>query len=480
MNVHRFTAVTAREALALVKEALGPEAMILANKSVGENVEIMACSEDDFAAIISQEPRISMQLNTPPPLNTDPEQLNHVVDEIRAMRDSLESQIAGISWSGAPARPPEQVGTLKELLAMGFSAGLARYLTDNAPSNVSVEERLEWAKGVLAKNLSVLRNEDDLLEQGGVYALIGPTGVGKTTTTAKLAARCVMRHGAGQLALITTDAYRIGAHEQLRIYGKILGVIVHSVKDEVDLRIALEELQNKHTVLIDTVGMSQRDQMVTEQIAMLSGTKVPVKRLLCLNSTSTIETLNEVINAYRGSGLEGCILTKLDEATIANLGMTDVKFPHPLFENDTIHCTTEVLGKRESKSRPDAGIVEFQTDTAGSNALAENSAYLTTPTVAGLLMQRQRFSSTDSPLWVGSVLDGQMAGYRATTTTVVTAGSMTFGDFSQVVIGEWGMLEIALNPYASFTAAITGVRAIQSIDVGIRQAAAFSRATSIT
>jgi flagellar biosynthesis protein FlhF len=314
MNVHRFTAATAREALALVKEALGPEAMILANKSVGENVEIMACSEMDFAAIISQEPRISMQLNTAPALNTDPEQLNHVVDEIRAMRDSLESQIAGISWSGAPARPPEQVGTLKELLAMGFSAGLARYLTDNAPSNVSVEERLEWAKSVLAKNLSVLRNEDDLLEQGGVYALIGPTGVGKTTTTAKLAARCVMRHGAGQLALITTDAYRIGAHEQLRIYGKILGVIVHSVKDEVDLRIALDELQNKHTVLIDTVGMSQRDQMVTEQIAMLSGTKVPVKRLLCLNSTSTIETLNEVINAYRGSGLEGCILTKLDEA----------------------------------------------------------------------------------------------------------------------------------------------------------------------
>jgi flagellar biosynthesis protein FlhF len=314
MNVHRFTAATAREALALVKEALGPEAMILANKSIGDNVEIMACSEADFDAIISQEPRINLQLNTAPIASADPEQLHHVVDEIRAMRDSLENQIAGISWSGTPTRPPEQVATLKELLAMGFSAGLARYLNDNAPNNVSVEERLEWAKGLLARNLSVLSNEDDLLEQGGVYALIGPTGVGKTTTTAKLAARCVMRHGPGQLALITTDAYRIGAHEQLRIYGKILGVIVHSVKDEVDLRIALEELQNKHTVLIDTVGMSQRDQMVTEQIAMLSGTKVPVKRLLCLNSTSTIETLNEVINAYRGSGLEGCILTKLDEA----------------------------------------------------------------------------------------------------------------------------------------------------------------------
>ena len=92
--------------------------------------------------------------------------------------------------------------------------------------------------------------------------------------------------------------------------------MVHSVKDEVDLRIALEELKSKHMVLIDTVGMSQRDQMVTEQIAMLNGTKFPVKRLLCLNTTSNIETLNEVVTAYRGSGVEGCILTKLDEAAV--------------------------------------------------------------------------------------------------------------------------------------------------------------------
>ena len=123
-----------------------------------------------------------------------------------------------------------------------------------------------------------------------------------------------MRHGPEKLALITTDAYRIGAHEQLRIYGKILGVMVHSVKDEADLRIALKELKNKHTVLIDTVGVSQRDQMVTEQVAMLSGAGADVKRLLCLNSTATQETLNEVVRAYQGSGLAGCIMTKLDEA----------------------------------------------------------------------------------------------------------------------------------------------------------------------
>jgi flagellar biosynthesis protein FlhF len=159
-----------------------------------------------------------------------------------------------------------------------------------------------------------MANEDALIDQGGVFALVGPTGVGKTTSTAKLAARCVMRHGPDKLALITTDAYRIGAHEQLRIYGKILGVMVHSVKDEADLRIALKELKNKHTVLIDTVGVSQRDQMVTEQVSMLQGAGANVKRLLCLNATATQETLSEVVRAYQGSGLAGCIMTKLDEA----------------------------------------------------------------------------------------------------------------------------------------------------------------------
>ena len=128
-----------------------------------------------------------------------------------------------------------------------------------------------------------------------------------------------MRHGAGKLALITTDGYRIGGFEQLRIYGKILGVMVHSVKDQADLRIALDELKNKHTILIDTVGMSQRDRMVADQIAMLSNTGKDVKRLLCLAATSTGETLSEVVNAYKGNGLAGCIMTKTDEAaTIGN------------------------------------------------------------------------------------------------------------------------------------------------------------------
>ena len=143
-------------------------------------------------------------------------------------------------------------------------------------------------------------------------------------------------------------------------------------------------------------------------------------------------------------------------------------------------ANTAGIGSVTGTSMAYAGILEFQTDVAGGNALASNSAYLTTPAVAALLLARQRFASTDSPLWAGSVLDGTVSGFSATTTTQMTAASMIFGDYSQVVIAEWSFLELALNPYANFTAAISGIRAIQTVDIGIRQAAAFSRATSIT
>jgi flagellar biosynthesis protein FlhF len=241
-------------------------------------------------------------------------EMQGMMSEIRAMRGMMETQLAEISWGSTQTREPQKAAVLREMLAAGFSASLARYLIDKLPAGRDAADSMRWIKTVLTRNLSAMANEDALIDQGGVFALVGPTGVGKTTSTAKLAARCVMRHGPDKLALITTDAYRIGAHEQLRIYGKILGVMVHSVKDEADLRIALKELRNKHTVLIDTVGVSQRDQMVTEQVSMLQGAGSDVKRLLCLNATATQETLNEVVRAYQGSGLAGCIMTKLDEA----------------------------------------------------------------------------------------------------------------------------------------------------------------------
>jgi flagellar biosynthesis protein FlhF len=398
MKVKKFTAATSRDALRKVREALGPDAVILSNRPVDGQVEILALDNDDVASLAA--PAVDSEMAQPAPQlqhfddlapvpaagpaapaflsrrqqdaapaapsapiapayaepaptyaerrapaaepaidmsamtsmmsaaiaqakESAAAEMNGMMSEIRAMRGLMETQLAELSWNATAQREPHKATVLREMLAAGFSATLARVLIEKMPAIKDALEAMRWVKTVLARNLTTIGNEDALLEQGGVYALVGPTGVGKTTTTAKLAARCVMRHGPDKLALITTDAYRIGGHEQLRIYGKILGVMVHSVKDEADLRIALKELRNKHTVLIDTIGMSQRDHMVAEQVAMLSGSGADVKRLLCLNSTSTNETLNEVVRAYQGSGLHGAIMTKMDEAASIG-GVLDV------------------------------------------------------------------------------------------------------------------------------------------------------------
>lgn len=340
MNVRKFTANTSREALRLLREALGADAVILSNRNVDGKVEIMAMADEAIQSIapIRDERQITSdhtravpsfqhetRIFTPRGMAAETQEyaaapasvageLSDVMNEIRSMRNMLESQLAELSWANTQKREPQKALVLKEMLATGLSASLSRFMVAKLPENETGEQGIEWIKSILARNLTTIDNENEILEKGGVYALVGPTGVGKTTTTAKLAARCVMRHGPSKLALITTDGYRIGGYEQLRIYGKILGVMVHAVKDESDLRIALSELKNKHTVLIDTVGVSQRDKMVTDQVAMLSGSGTDVKRLLCLNATSTGETLSEVVRAYQGTGLAGCILTKLDEA----------------------------------------------------------------------------------------------------------------------------------------------------------------------
>ena len=246
-------------------------------------------------------------------------QMTEMMNEMRDMRSVIESQLTALSWGNIQQRDPIKSKMLSMLLSAGFSASLSRQLTEKMPENLDEAKAANWIKSILSINLNTIENDTEMLDEGGIFALIGPTGVGKTTTTAKLAARYVMKHGTQNLGLITTDAYRIGGHEQLRIYGKILGVMVHAVKDEADLKIALNELKNKHTILIDTVGVSQRDRMVAEQIAMLSSTNMPVKKLLCLNATSTGETLADVIKAYKRKGLDGTIITKLDEAaTIGN------------------------------------------------------------------------------------------------------------------------------------------------------------------
>ncbi|MDP2808768.1 MAG: flagellar biosynthesis protein FlhF [Rhodocyclaceae bacterium] len=239
-------------------------------------------------------------------------QMAHLSAEMQSIKSLLERQLAGFAWGEMTRQTPVRAMLMSEMLDAGFSGVLTRRLIEDMPEDIGAEDGRKWLKNAVNRRLRTLTGENDITDRGGVFALVGPTGVGKTTTTAKLAARCVVRYGADKLALLTTDGYRIGAHEQLRIYGRILGVPVHVVRDSEDLRRTLVELRDKHMILIDTVGMSQRDRMVAEQAAMLTRAG-EVKRLLLLNATSRGDTLDDVIRAYAGEDLAGCILTKVDE-----------------------------------------------------------------------------------------------------------------------------------------------------------------------
>ena len=240
-------------------------------------------------------------------------QVAHLMAEMQTIKAMLERQLGGFAWAEMSRQTPAKALLLAEMLEAGFSGVLARKLSDDMPAELSAEDGRKWLKSAVNRRLRTLTNENDIIDRGGVFAVVGPTGVGKTTTTAKLAARCVVRYGADRLALLTTDSYRIGAHEQLRIFGRILGVPVHIVRDGEDLRRTLADLRDKHMVLIDTVGMSQRDRMVAEQAAMLMRAG-EVSRLLLLNATVRGDTLDDVIRAYAGENLAGCILSKVDEA----------------------------------------------------------------------------------------------------------------------------------------------------------------------
>lgn len=343
MSVAKFVAANGREALRQVREAMGPDAVVLSNRTVEGGVEIVAMSDRELDTLSTSAP--AYQPPAMPALAApmaapmaDGDALGDLRGELQSMRALIERQLGA---AAAPALPAVSAATdpMREslfdwLVGAGFSAQLARTLLARLPAGYDRQAAMAWMRREIASKVPVLADEDALFGQGGVLALVGPTGVGKTTTTAKLAARFVLKHGADKLALLTTDTFRIGAHEQLRIYGDILGVPVHAVKDAADLRLALDALAQKHLVIIDTVGMSQRDRNLSEQIAMLAGAPAPVQRVLLLNGASHGDTLNEVVHAYRhdatpGGGVDGCIISKLDEAT--HLGsVLDVVIRHRL------------------------------------------------------------------------------------------------------------------------------------------------------
>ena len=346
MNARKFIAASSREALQLVRAELGAEAVILSNRKSAAGVEIVAMAGSELAHLnetrmVAQHaeqtrsaPRqraaanlsgraldqaaalgakvVAAQAEQAAPPRVETPQANHaaqqLMHELQTMHDTMQAQMAGMAWSTLQQQDPQRSGLLRDLVNAGFSPALSRLLLDKMPPAADIS----WVKRILAHNLCVASKREDVVARGGVYALVGPTGVGKTTTTAKLAARAVVRYGADRVALVTTDSYRVGAFEQLRIYAKILGVSVHAVRDARDLQLTLSGLKHKHLVLIDTMGVGQRDSRVAEQTQMFDA--AGVKRLLLLNATAAGGTLDDVVKMYGGAGVIGCIPTKLDEA----------------------------------------------------------------------------------------------------------------------------------------------------------------------
>ncbi|MFN0302506.1 MAG: flagellar biosynthesis protein FlhF [Burkholderiales bacterium] len=236
-----------------------------------------------------------------------------ILDELKSLRTLVEGR-GEAPRSATPDRGAHIVPAMlrRELLGVGFQVALIDAALHGLPTAYSVVQARDWVEARLARSLGCGTADEDVVETGGIFALTGPTGVGKTTTAAKLAARCAVRYGAQSVGLITTDTYRIGAPDQLRIYGKILGVPVHTVHDFDWLHRTLDMLQDRRLILIDTIGMGQRDARVQENLDFLDECRV--KRLLLLAAPSQPETQEEVVEFYRGRTAVGTILTKIDEA----------------------------------------------------------------------------------------------------------------------------------------------------------------------
>jgi len=333
MKIKRFFAKSISGAIRDVREDMGSDAVILSNKEVNGGIEIVAAIDYDEAlldegntttsstsapeeekAVVQDEKEAVPASMTPSKVEWSQEPtlvgMRHELENLRGM---MEDRLTGLAWGEQARRHPERTHLARELMSLGLSSSLCHNLANEQAEKSDFSVMWRATMGRLAHRLPVC--ETDFLDEGGIIALLGPTGVGKTTSIAKLAARFALRHGKQNVALITTDSYRIGAHEQLRIYGRILDVPVFIANDSNELNSVLKNVQDKRLVLIDTAGMSQRDIRLSEQFSVIHNGSPLIRSFLVLSATTQTMALDETIKVFGAAEPEACIITKVDEAT---------------------------------------------------------------------------------------------------------------------------------------------------------------------
>ncbi len=381
MKIKRYMALSMRAALDQVRLEQGPDAVILSSRRVNEGVEVIAAVDYDEALIVGAARQFALAASapkaagatpapgadSPPPVGANaganagpsstavpdapparvpvlapvarpaqrraPSALARdlaavaappdahrgfagVQRELKDLRHLLEHELASISWHDRRLREPLKARVLEQLSAMDIAPDVAATLAAMTPSRTNLEDTSKIPLALLLRHLPVVERLSTV--NGGVFALVGPTGAGKTTTIAKLAARWSMRHGSGDLALISTDSYRIGAREQLMTYARILGATMHAPNTGPELARVLEQLKSKRLILIDTAGMGPRDVRLSEQLAALKHGAPSAQVLLALPAQGEGHALEEIIRAFAKGSPAACILTKVDEA--ASLG----------------------------------------------------------------------------------------------------------------------------------------------------------------
>ncbi|MGE4408736.1 flagellar biosynthesis protein FlhF [Pseudomonas sp.] len=357
MQVKRFFAADMRIAMKMVRDELGADAVIIGNRRVAGGVELTAVLDYPMqSAPAAKQPNPALEaelrktqarlatahaeLSAPPrakgqdrqlldekpaaaampqpepvaaaSATFDPRAVEAMYSELHGLRELIEVQLGSIAWGQEQSRRPQQASLWRRLQRLGLPAELSRSLLDKVAAISEPRQAWRMLLAHLAQAIKVSKQEP--LEEGGVIALVGPAGVGKTTTLAKLAARYVLKYGAQNIALASMDNYRIGAQEQLKTLGRILDVPVVQLDPSQPLSKTLAPLARKRVVLIDTAGLPASDPTLRMQLEALADRGVKAKNYLVLAATSQSQVLKAAWHNYRRCGLAGCILTKLDEA----------------------------------------------------------------------------------------------------------------------------------------------------------------------